>query len=97
MTEPRQSPSPPWRVEVSAGVRRDVDRLPPRIAAAIVEFVTGTLPANPERLSKPLSGELDGLRSVRRGDYRVLLELHPADRVILVVRIGHRAHVYRPR
>ncbi|MEJ7834399.1 MAG: type II toxin-antitoxin system RelE/ParE family toxin [Nocardioides sp.] len=94
MTEPDKSP--PWRLEVSARARRDVNRLPSRIAAAIVEFVTKTLPENPERMSKPLTGEFEGLRTARRGDYRVLIELHPADRVILVARIGHRAHVYRP-
>jgi mRNA interferase RelE/StbE len=90
MPEPR-----PWRVEVSARARRDLDRLPPRIAAAIVEFATGTLPKNPERISKPLAGELEGLRSARRGDYRVILELRGGERIILLVRLGHRAHIYR--
>lgn len=85
----------PWRVEVSARARRDLQRLPPRIAAAVVEFVTRVLPENPERMSKPLTGELAGLRSARRGDYRVLVELHPEAQVILVPRISHRAHVYR--
>ena len=89
MTEPR------WRLEVSARARRDLDRLPPRIAAAIVEFATRTLPENPERMSKPLAGELEGLRSARRGDYRVIFELRGADRIILLIRLGHRAHIYR--
>ena len=87
---------PPWRLEVSARARRDLDRLPPRIVAAIVEFATRTLPENPERMSKPLAGELEGLRSARRGDYRVIFELRGADRIILLIRLGHRAHIYRP-
>ena len=90
-------PAPPsWRVEVSARARRDLDRLPPRIASAIVEFVTRTLPENPELISKPLTGELEGLRSARRGDYRVIFELRAEDQIILVARLGHRAHIYRP-
>lgn len=97
MSDPHQPASSLWRVEVSAGAGRDIGRLPGRIALAVVEFVTATLPVNPERMSKPLTGELDGLRSARRGDYRVLIELHTDDRTVLVVRIGHRAHVYRPR
>jgi mRNA interferase RelE/StbE len=64
---------------VSARARRDLDRLPPRIAAAIVEFATRTLLENPERMSKPLAGELEGLRSARRGDYRVIFELPGED------------------
>ena len=87
---------PPWRLEVSARARRDLDRLPPRIAAAIVEFATRTLLENPERMSKPLAGELEGLRSARRGYYRVIFELRGEDRIILLIRLGHRAHVYRP-
>ncbi len=85
----------PWRVEVSARARRDVQRLPARIATAVVEFVAHVLPESPERISKPLTGELAGLRSARRGDYRVLFELDSEARVILVARIGHRAHIYR--
>jgi len=84
------------RVEVSARARRDVHRLPPRIAAAVAEFVTGALRENPERVSKPLPGNLEGLRSARRGDYRVIFELRPDDGVILLARMGHRAHIYRP-
>jgi mRNA interferase RelE/StbE len=91
MTEPLL-----WRLEVSARARRDLDRLPPRIASAVVEFATRTLPESPERLSRPLTGELEGLRSARRGDYRVIFELQGNERIILLVRIGHRAHIYRP-
>ena len=66
-------------------------RLPHKAAAAVIEFITVTLPTNPERMSKPLRGAFEPLRSARRGDYRVLFELHPDDGVLLVVRIAHRA------
>jgi mRNA interferase RelE/StbE len=54
------------------------------------------LPENPLRSSKPMTGEFAGLRSARRGDYRVLIEVDEGARRILVVRIAHRAEVYRP-
>ena len=63
---------------------------------AVVEFVTAVLPQNPLRLSKPLTGPLSGLRSARRGDYRVLIEVDEDDSRVLVVRIAHRAQVYCP-
>jgi mRNA-degrading endonuclease RelE of RelBE toxin-antitoxin system len=47
-------------------------------------------------LSKPLTGEFEGVRSARRGDYRVLIEIDESARTVLVVRIAHRAEVYRP-
>jgi mRNA-degrading endonuclease RelE of RelBE toxin-antitoxin system len=86
----------PFTVEVSAAARRQLRQLPDKIATAVVEFVTAVLPENPLRLSKPLTGALSGLRSARRGDYRVLIEVDESDRRILVVRIAHRAHAYRP-
>ncbi len=85
-----------WRVEFSPGAIRGLERIPPKAAAAIVEFSTRTLPENPERMSKPLRGELEGLRSARRGDYRVIFELDPGTRSLLVIRVAHRADVYRP-
>lgn len=85
----------PWRVEIARSAIRSLDRLPPRIAGAVAEFVTRTLPENSERMSKPLRYELEGLRSARRGDYRVLFALDADARVLLVVRIAHRADAYR--
>jgi mRNA-degrading endonuclease RelE of RelBE toxin-antitoxin system len=46
-------------------------------------------------MSKPLRYELEGLRSARRGDYRVLFSLDPESRTLLVVRVAHRADAYR--
>lgn len=85
-----------WDVRLAPSAIRGLDRLPPRIATAVVEFITATLPTNPERMSKPLRGELEGLRSARRGDYRVLFSLDEATEILLVERIAHRADVYRP-
>ena len=86
----------PFEVRVSSAARRQLGRLPAKVATAVVEFITVVLPGNPLRLSKPLVGELTGLRSARRGDYRVLIEVDEDQRRILVVRIAHRSDVYRP-
>lgn len=63
---------------------------------AIIEFITTILVENPARLSKPLTGELAGLRSARRGDYRVLLWINDDTETVVIVRVAHRADVYRP-
>lgn len=89
--------SEPYRVEVTAPARRQLQRLPSRVAPAIVAFVAGVLPVRPPRLSRPLTDELAGLRSARRGDYRVLFEIDEEARMISVFRIGHRSDVYRSR
>ena len=77
--------------------RRDLRRLPARIGAAIIEFITGVLAENPQRLSKPMRGELAAYRSACRGEYRVVFRIDDADHTIVIVAIDHRAHIYRPR
>jgi mRNA-degrading endonuclease RelE of RelBE toxin-antitoxin system len=66
------------------------------VAAAIVEFMTGLLLDDPTKVGKPLSRQLTGYWSARRGAYRVVHVLDDDAQVVLVVRIDHRADVYRP-
>ncbi|WP_138758562.1 type II toxin-antitoxin system RelE family toxin [Modestobacter altitudinis] len=88
--------SSPYEVQIASPALRQLRRLPPKVAVAIVEFVTVVLPSNPLRLSKPLTGEFADLRSARRGDYRVLIQVDDGARTVLVLRIAHRAEAYRP-
>lgn len=85
----------PWSVQLSPSAVRALDRLPHKVATAIVEFVTMTLPADPYRLSKPLRFEFEGWRVARRGDYRVVFRAFDHERVLYIGRIEHRAHIYR--
>jgi len=41
-----------------------------------------------------LKGEFKGLRRLRVGNYRIVYEVQVNEFVILVVRAGHRRHVY---
>ncbi|EGD55523.1 plasmid stabilization system [Gordonia neofelifaecis NRRL B-59395] len=61
----------------------------------MVQFIAEPLAENPYRLSKPLRFELEGTRSARRGDYRVLLRIDEPKHIIVILDINHRAHVYR--
>ena len=61
------------------------------------QFITGPLADNLHRVRKDLTGRLAGYRSARRGDYRVVIKIIEVDQVVLVDRIDHRSHVYRPR
>ncbi|NCL74834.1 type II toxin-antitoxin system RelE/ParE family toxin [Rhodococcus sp. YH1] len=86
----------PYDVAIASPARRALSRLPGRIVHAVVEFISGPLAENPHRLSKPLRNDLAGLRSARRGDYRILLRVDDDHRTLLIVDIDHRAHIYRP-
>jgi mRNA interferase RelE/StbE len=87
----------PYHVDVAGSARRDLRRLSGKIAVAIIEFITGPLAENPQRLSKVLRGELAAYRSARRGDYRVLFRIDDDKHAIVIVAINHRAQIYRPR
>jgi mRNA-degrading endonuclease RelE of RelBE toxin-antitoxin system len=66
------------------------------MAAAIVEFMIGPLLENPYRVGKPLLRELSGYHAARRGAYRIIYRVNEETDTVEVVRIDHRARVYRP-
>jgi mRNA interferase RelE/StbE len=88
---------PGYAIAWAVPARRALARLPEKVAAAVVEFLYGSLAANPHRMGKPLRLELQGLRSARRGDYRVIYRIDDHHRRVEVVAIEHRADIYRPR
>jgi mRNA-degrading endonuclease RelE of RelBE toxin-antitoxin system len=81
---------------VTPPAQRALDRLPERVAAAIAGLLTGDLLEPPRRAGKPLRRELAGICSARRGSYRVLYEIDDEKKRVVVLRIDHRADIYRP-
>ena len=86
-----------YEVEVTPEGLRHLNRLPVKVREAALAAILGPIAENPQRLGKPLLGELEGLHSARRGDYRIIYEIFETDRVVLVHRVQHRRDVYRPR
>ncbi|UQX12051.1 type II toxin-antitoxin system RelE family toxin [Candidatus Mycobacterium methanotrophicum] len=85
-----------WTVGLASSARRDIDKLPPRVIPAVVEFIYGPLASDPRRIGKPLRENFHGHWSARRGDYRVLYMLDEHRQQIVIIRVGHRSQVYRP-
>jgi len=86
-----------FEVAWTAAARRSLPRLPEKVATAVVEFVYGSLAANPPRVGKPLKLDLEGLHSARRGDYRVIYRIDADRRRVDVIAIEHRSDAYRRR
>lgn len=84
-----------YATRFTATGRRDLDKLPPRILAAVIEFAFGDLAREPRRVGKPLGRELAGNHSARRGPYRLLYRIDEETQTIWVHRVDHRADVYR--
>jgi mRNA interferase RelE/StbE len=86
-----------YELRVAGPAARQLDQLPAKVATAIVEFMLGALLDDPHRIGGALQRELEGLRSARRGTYRVVYEIHERASTVIVLRIDHRSTVYRPR
>jgi mRNA-degrading endonuclease RelE of RelBE toxin-antitoxin system len=92
----------PYELDLAPAARRVLEVGPPRglplaIAVAVGNFVRGPLLAEPYRVGKALTFDLDGYRAARRGDYRVIYRIDDDKHIVNVLRIEHRADVYRPR
>jgi mRNA interferase RelE/StbE len=85
-----------YRIEVAPAAVRQLRKLDPptrrRIQAAIELLTTEPRPPGAKKL---VGGE--GEWRVRTGDYRVVYEIRDDALVLLVLAVGHRREVYRPR
>ena len=77
--------------------RAIAEELPAAIATTVIDFVTGPLIENPQRVGRALRNELAGVHSARRGTYRVLYRIDESTHEVIVLRIEHRGDVYRRR
>jgi len=86
-----------WDLVVARPARRTIERLPEKIALAVLDYLIGPLLENPHRVGQPLRGDLAGLHSARVGAYRIVYEINQTSRTVRVIYIDHRADIYRPR
>ena len=86
-----------YEVEITPEGLRHLDRLPAKVRTAVLETIFGSIAENPYRAGKPLRGELEGLRSARRGGFRIVYEIDDEARTVLVHRAQHRRGAYRSR
>jgi mRNA interferase RelE/StbE len=86
-----------YEIEITAEGLRHLNKLPENVRSAALESIFGPIAENPNRLGKPLVGELEGLWSARRGDYRIIYEILEDEQIVLIHRVQHRRDAYRPR
>ena len=84
-----------YGVEWAPSARRDLAKLPEKIATAVVEFIYRGLADNPRRVGRELHLELTGLHAARRGDFRVVYRIDEGRQRVVITAIDHRADIYR--
>jgi mRNA interferase RelE/StbE len=85
-----------YEISLAPPARRAIDnKLPPDVAAAAVDFITGPLLENPYRVGKPLRAPLDGVWSARlMREWRILYEVDDDMHEVLVSDIRYRSAAY---
>jgi mRNA-degrading endonuclease RelE of RelBE toxin-antitoxin system len=87
-----------YTLKATPTVRRQLsEELPESVAAAALEFITGPLLDNPQRVGKPLAPPLQDRHSARRGTYRIVYRIDDDSRTVTVLLVSHRKDAYRPR
>ncbi len=84
-----------YRLRIARSAARAIaEDLPESVGAAVVEFVTGPLLDNPQRVGKPLRPPLHGKHSARRGQYRLIYEIDDEQGIVTVLVVSHRRDAY---
>lgn len=86
-----------YEVEITKEGLRHLARLPSKVRDAAIALMLGAMAESPQQVGKPLVGDLAGLWSARRGDYRIVHEIDDDARTVLVHRVQHRRDAYRSR
>jgi mRNA interferase RelE/StbE len=83
----------PYRLLFDPGVHRDQKSIPKedlkRILRRIDSLTSNPRPVGSVKVSDP------SVYRLRQGDYRVLYHVDDAQRLVRILRIGHRREVYR--
>jgi len=83
-----------YNIQYHHEIRKDISKLPTNIKERIRKAIENRLIIDPASYSSPLRKDLTGLRKMRIGDYRVILEIDKD--IIVILKIGHRKEVYNP-
>ena len=87
-----------WKVELSPGADRDLDKLDPQHTRRILKFLFErvALLEDPRSIGEALQGQrLGEFWRYRVGDYRLVSKIQDDRLVVLVIKVGHRREVYR--
>jgi mRNA-degrading endonuclease RelE of RelBE toxin-antitoxin system len=86
-----------YDVQWASPALRALERVPEKVATAVIESIYTSVVQNPHRVGRPLRFELEGLHSASRGDYRIVYHIDDGRASIVIDTITHRSDIYRRR
>ena len=83
-----------YKIEYLEQVRKDLKSISKSDKEKIRSAIESKLSCKPIEFGKPLQYSLKGLRRLRVGDYRFIFQIDQSNKIVLVVKIGHRREIY---
>ena len=84
-----------YSVRIKASAATQIASLDVEARRLVVEQIDRL--ASDPHVGTVLKGELEGLRRIRVGAYRIVFEVRNRELLVLVIRVGHRSRVHRRR
>ena len=86
-----------WKIELEKAAAKELDKLDPQVTRRILKFLHERVAPleDPRSIGEALRGSrLGEFWKYRVGDYRLIATIQDKKLIILVLRIGHRSHIY---
>jgi mRNA interferase RelE/StbE len=84
-----------YQVRLTSGAEKDFRKLDAKIKARIIKSILSLKVNHFPQQFKPLMGREIAQFRLRIGDWRVLYDVYDEDKVVLILKIGHRKDIYR--
>lgn len=85
-----------WEVRISDKAKKQLKKLDPGHRRIILTWLAKNIEGceDPRVYGKALSANHTGKWRYRVGDYRVIVELHDKELLVLTLKVGHRKDIY---
>lgn len=86
-----------YRIRILDTAARELAKLDKSAGRRVVERIHWLAANLSDIKPEPLQGDLAGFYKLRAGSYRIVYEILPDERTIIIHLVGHRSQVYRKR
>jgi mRNA interferase RelE/StbE len=85
-----------WTIKVSEFAEKQLKKLDKTTAKKIIKYLRERIAnqKDPRMYGKPLLYDKSGIWRYRVEDYRILCKIEDEELIVLVLKIGHRKHIY---
>lgn len=84
-----------YQIQLTSKAQKDFRKFDPPLQDRIKEAILRLEYDRYPQQFKPLMGKEIAQFRLRVGDYRILYDVYDEDRIVLILRIGHRRDIYK--